>query len=407
MFSGKKPIFVARQPIYDADGNVTAYEVLFRRGMEGGAGVVTRTESAMSIVNAILEIGLNDLVGDKRAFINVTEELLLEDCLDVLPKDRVVIEVLENVRPLPEVVEAVRSLVCRGYTIALDDFVHHDSLRVFTDLATIVKLDVQGQDFDALRKATATVRRPGVQLLAEKVEDRPMYARCKRLGFDLYQGYFFMKPHVLAGSSMRTNRVSLLRLLTRLQDSNARIQDLEDIIRSDVTLSYRLLRLTHTVEAAARARIETVAQAIQFLGVRKVSSIAMLLALAGADDVPQELIVGAFTRAHMSESLARSRGMEEPSRVFLAGLLSVLDAIMNVPMEQALEMLPISDEIRDALVNPVCENAVARLLREVKAYELGDWDAVEHGLHRGRDAISAYLGAIKWSHEVETALEAA
>ncbi len=396
----QRPVYMARQPIYSVDGAVVGYELLFRRAHEGGAGNLSRSETAMALVNALVEIGLDRLVGDSVAYINVTEDLLLEDCLAALPKERVVLEILETVQPTPEIVRAVTDLKAHGYTIALDDFTRVGDLAPLVELASIVKVDVPGVAPSELGKLARQLKGPGRSLLAEKVEDRATYARCRNHGFDLFQGYYFMKPKVVEGQGMKTNRVSLLRLLAKLQDPDIRLNDLEEVIRADVTLSYRLIKLTNTVDVALRTPVQTVGQAIHFLGLRKVTSMATLLTLAGADDIPQELVVTAFTRAHMCENLARARHMAEPSKMFLAGLLSFLDAILSMPIEEALQALPLSDELREALIAPDADNDVAALLREVRAYEVGRFDALRDSTVQAH-ATDAYLSAVKWSEESE------
>lgn len=400
MGTSPRPVYMARQPIYAVDGSVVGYELLFRRAQDGGAGTLTRSESAMALVNALVEIGLDRLVGDRVAYINVTGELLLEDCLAALPKERVVLEILETVQPTPEIVRSVADLRAQGYTIALDDFTRFGDLAPLVELASIVKVDVPSVPPPDLAKLARQLKGNGRSLLAEKVEDRATYARCRNQGFDLFQGFYFMKPKVVEGQGMKTNRVSLLRLLAKLQDPDIRLNDLEEVIRADVTLSYRLIKLTNTVDVALRTPVQTVGQAIQFLGIRKVTSMATLLTLAGADDIPQELVVTAFTRAHMCENLARARHMAEPSKMFLAGLLSFLDAILSMPMEEALQALPLSDDLREALIHPEAGNEVASLLREVKAYELGRFDALQDPAVQAH-ATDAYLSAVKWSEESE------
>lgn len=405
MSTSPSTVFMARQPIYDRQRAVIGYELLFRRANTADAGAISRAESAQAVINSLVEIGLEELVGTGRAYINVGEDLLLEQCLEALPAERVVLEVLETVRPTPEVIQAVRRLKDLGYTIALDDFIYRPELEPLADLADIVKLDVLEADLRTLRKAVSTLKRPGVSLLAEKVETQSHFNRCLRLNFDFFQGYYFMRPQIITGQQVKANRASLLRLLARLQEPDISLREIEDVIRADVTLSYRLIKLTRSVDVAVRAQFETVAQAIQFLGIRKVTSIAMLLAMAGVDDLPQELVVTAFTRAHMCENLVRNRNLGDPNKAFLAGLLSMVDVIMNMPMDTALDMLPISNEIREALLDPRCPNYLARTLREVSAYERGQWDEVRDS-NLGEDLWNAYIGAVRTGREVERAVAA-
>ncbi|GIX48625.1 MAG: histidine kinase [Candidatus Tectimicrobiota bacterium] len=395
-------VFVGRQPIYDRQLDVFAYELLFRSGEANQARFVDGDlATSQVILNTFLEIGLDTIVGQKRAFINLTRGFLLQDCSHVFPAKRVVLEVLEDVHVDAELLAAVRRLAAAGYTIALDDFVYHERLRPLVELADIVKVDVLALDRETLREHVARLRPYGVRLLAEKVETQDDFAYCKDLGFDYFQGYFFCKPDVVRGQRRPANRLTLLQLLARLQDPEMEFGELEALVSRDVVLSYKLLRVVNAAFYGTR-KVDSLHQALLLLGTRVIASWASMILLAGIDDKPHELMLTALVRAKMCELLALATAQANPATSFTVGLFSALDALLDAPMADILRSLPLTEEVARALL--AHEGLLGQTLRCVLGYERGAWDDMPTlGLppHRVRDA---YLQALHWATETSSLL---
>ncbi|MCB8932127.1 MAG: HDOD domain-containing protein [Chthonomonadaceae bacterium] len=398
-------MFMARQPIYDGNTEVEAYELLFRRGDQGFAGDVNLADSASALTTAVVELGLEQLVGARRAFVNIPYELLVSDCLQVLPPDRVVIELLETIEPTLDVIEAVKKLKGQGYTIALDDYVFEGDLDALIDLADIIKVDVMGVDPQAVKSKIFKFRKRGIRLLAEKVETHEMFRLCRSIGFELFQGYFFAKPELMRGKGA-PGGIAVVQLLTKLQDPMVRLSELEGLINNDVSLNYRLLKLVRSAYVGVGGAVDSVGQALAFLGTRRTLALVSLLAMSGMNDKPDELLITAMIRARLCELAAAAAGLGPPEKFFTVGLMSVIDALLDMTMETLLPDLPLSDEINAALLGTDTESPLSELLRCVYALERGDWDKVSFLQVAPGALADAYVSAVRWAAETNQALAA-
>jgi EAL and modified HD-GYP domain-containing signal transduction protein len=381
-------MLVARQPIYDRQLKVAAYELLFRddganRAVIGDDDVAT----SQVLLGAFTEIGLKELVGERPAFLNVSTRFVVEGYALPLPRDQLVLELLERAPVTDELIGAMRRLRRDGYTIALDDFELTDATRPLLDLADIVKIDVLAVPRPALPGVVAELAPFGVQLLAEKVETHEDFEFCHELGFDLFQGYFFCKPKIVVGRGIPANRLTTIRLVSRMNEPGIDVGQLEDLISHDVGLSYRLLRYINSAFFGLRREITSVRQALFMLGLENIRRWATLLALAGVEDKPHELLVTALLRARMCELLAPTFGEPEGEALFTVGLFSVIDALMDASMEEVLASLPFSDDVVQALLHH--EGPKGRALHCVLACERGDVEEARRGA-----AADALLGAL-------------
>lgn len=392
-------VFIARQPIFDRELKVYAYELLFRRADVRDANVIDGDQATSQVIlNAFTVIGLDELVGPHPAFINMTRGFLLQDRRVPFPVDRVVLEVLETIEPDAEVVAALQDLSRQGYRLSLDDFIFHETLLPLVKLADIIKVDVMVLTPEQIRRHVEQLRPYKVQLLAEKVETREQYELCHELGFDYFQGYFLERPNVVRGTSIPTNRLPILNLLGALHRPDVEVEELEQIISQDVSLSYKLLRYLNSPLFALRRRIESIRQALVFIGANELRTWATLLALASASDKPQELMSTLMVRGKMCELLARKLKLKAPGNYFTIGLFSGLDSLLDAPLETILASLPLSDEVVAALLRH--EGEGGRLLECVLSYEHGEWDRIAQTKLPAQLVIDSYLEALHWGNEL-------
>lgn len=384
---------MARQAIYDPGRRIAGYELLYRNGHNPNAGQVTPEQSAQSLMNSLVDIGLGRLAGKQPAYINVDSELLCSPALHLLPQDKVVIELLETVEPTQEALQAVSALHEAGYKIALDDFEANDHTAKFIPYADIVKLDVLALG-PSLMRHLQIARRSNLTLLAEKVENRKEFETCLSLGVKMFQGYFFSSPEIVQGRSVPPNRLAAIQLLAQLQSPTATLDEIEELIVSDLALSHRLLRLVKSAQIAVPERMATIRCALMFLGAKAVAALASVLAMASSSEKAPTLLVTALARAKMCEFLAPKSRYADRSLFFTAGLFSVLDALLDISMETVLSQIVLEEEIATALLDHHADNEIATALRTVIAFERAEWESVEVGPVPVEDA---YYNAVDWA----------
>ncbi len=398
-------VFVGRQPIYNRKLDVVAYELLFRSSEANRAGVFDGDQATSQVLhNTFMEIGLDAIVGQKLAFINFTRDFILQDYTAVFPADRVVIEVLEDITVDAELIEGVRALSTQGYTIALDDFVYHDSLRPLVETADIIKVDVLALDRPALQHNVTQLHQYDAKLLAEKVETRDDFDYCCNLGFDYFQGYFLCQPDIVKGRRSPANRLTVVLLMAKLQEPKTEFEELEEIVRRDVSLSYKLLRVINSPLYGLSKQVDSIRQALLLLGKKFITTWVSLITLTGIGDKPHELMVTAMVRAKMCELLAEAMRQKGKEAYFTIGLFSVLDALLDSSMPEVLQSLPLADDISRALLYQ--EGVLGHTLQCVLAYERGNWDEVRCQDLDQRAIKDAYLQAIAWATAVSEKLEA-
>jgi len=391
-------IFVGRQPIFDRDSKLYAYELLFRDGSRDHAGVVDGDQATSRvIINAFLEIGLDRIVGPHRAFINFTRRFFTDRESLPLPAERVVLEVLEDVPPDAEVLAGLSEYVRDGYRVALDDFVFDESLRPLIELADIIKIDLMALSRGELEEQVRLLRAYDVKLLAEKVETEEEFEYCKQLGFDYFQGYFLCRPNIVQGTQLPPSRLGVLQLLAKLQDPAAEVSDLEEVIGHDVALSYKLLRYLNSAFFALPREVESLRAAVIYLGTQTIQRWASLLLLARLDERPSELMSQSLQRAKMCEMLAKLASRPHADSYFTVGLLSLLDAVMRVPLSKVVEALPLTSEVCDALLR--FEGPYGEALASVIAYEQGYFQEAQFSELAPAQMTEAYLEAVSWANE--------
>jgi len=356
---------VGRQPILLQNLDVYGYELLFREDGDRAASFTDGERATASVVtNSLLDIGLDAVVESKQAFINVSEDMLLNFDFACLPAATVVLEILENVRASPEVLARLEILKSEGFRIALDDFVYSDQLEPLIEFADVVKLELPKIAPHELRRHVEQLRTSGVDLiLAEKVESYEEFERCELEGIDLFQGFFFCRPRLVKERRLPTHILSVVRLLLELQSSDATISTLARSIQTNPTITYKVLRYANTVQFGDSCKIESLEHALTMMGLRRLKSIVLMMFISSrGQDKPPELFKMALIRARVCELLARDLDLEEPERYFTVGVLSTLDAIIDRPMPDLLDSLELSDDINAALLKR--EGSLGKVLLE-------------------------------------------
>ncbi len=398
--------FVARQPIFTRELEVIAYELLFRQGLEQQAFAGTDGTQASSSVlsDSFLSIGLKAMTDHKVAFINFTRDLLLMDLATLFSPDDIVVEILEDVEPDPPVTAAVRQLRNQGYLVALDDFEYAPKYDPLIDLANIIKVDFSLSNEEQRRGYVEMFQPQGIRMLAEKVETQEDFRAAKAMGYDYFQGYFFSKPVVLTSERIPENKFNSLVLIKEANKSEPAVDDMEEIIKRDVALTYKLLRYINSAFFGLRNEIHSVRQALTLLGSKNVRKWASLVALSGlAEDQPTEMILASLIRARLCESLAPMTGFDRRDQdLFLLGMFSLLDAMMGMPMKRILEDIPLAEDVKKALLGD--ENRMALINRAIAAYEAADWPRFEDcGNQIGlavQEVPDIYVSSVDWAQKI-------
>jgi EAL and modified HD-GYP domain-containing signal transduction protein len=394
--------FVARQPIFDRRRRLCAYELLFREGpVNAFPGIDGDAASAKVLSDCFLGVGLERLTGGHKAFVNFTGRFLLQQVPALFPRDQIVVEVLEDVVPDRELITACRALVARGYTLALDDFVYREELRPLVELASIVKIDFRNAACGRVQETVAWLAGYPAKLLAEKVETGEEFARATAMGFTYFQGYFFSRPEVVRGRELEPSQASLFQVLAEVHRQEVDIARLEALFKTDLAMAYKLLCYINSAFFHRGRDIESIRHAIVLLGLREVRQLVALLMTARlAGDKPDALVRSSIVRARFCERLGqRSHFRDDGNELFLLGLFSLMDAILDMEMPLILERLPLGVHLKQALLQG--RGPLARFLEVVQAYESGCWDDC---LARATDGgicvthlVEDYLEAIGWA----------
>jgi EAL and modified HD-GYP domain-containing signal transduction protein len=349
--------FLARQPILGRDQRITAYELLFRAaGEHDDARLTDGAAATAAVISHASQLGLEQVVGNKRAFVNVDEVVLMDDYVRFLPPNKVILEILETVKPTEPLLARVAELKKLGFKFALDDVVNHsEEVDKLLALVDIVKIDLQGVAPEALGHLMTSLRKSGKKLLAEKVETQQEFRLCMELGFDYFQGYYFARPVILSGRKITPSEMAILHL-QRLINSEADDATIETAVKRDPVISLNLLRLVNSRAAGPERRIESVAEALTKLGrkqLRRWLQILMFAAPGSRVELNSPLLQLATTRGKLLELMslqARPGDVVGAERAFTAGIMSLADALFSMPMADILENVELADDVRVALL---------------------------------------------------------
>jgi EAL and modified HD-GYP domain-containing signal transduction protein len=396
--------YVARQPILDLNGRVHAYELLYRSGSEtafhGDSDMATRTMLDNTVI-----FGLEKLTDGVPAFINCTAEVLTEQLVNVLPPSMTVLEILETVEPTPEVIEACRKLKVAGFRLALDDFVWEEKFEPLVKLANYIKVDFMLSGKSEREKLLQRLEGLPVTLLAEKVETQQEYEQAREEGFTLFQGYYFCRPVLLRNRKIPSNWISYLQVLQLMQRNPVDMSKLSVLIKRDAALTYRLLRLVNSPMFARRQEVRSIREALLMVGEDACRHMVILAITSEMNKGrPAEILRMSIVRGRCCELAAEYCALN-PTEQYLLGMLSLLPAMLCVPMEELIPLLSLRKSIREALLGKAVNERC--LLHWLECYEHGDWVKCDEiirssGLNE-TELLRCYGEALLWAEDTLSA----
>ncbi len=397
---------IGRQPILDRNEQVVAYELLFRSAASPDSASVWNASQATAnvIVNALSGFGLEQVLGGYKGFINMELDMLMSDFISILPRDHVVLELLETLKVTPELVDRCRLLKDQGFTLALDDHEFDPIYNELYNIVEIIKVDLLQSPVESLADMIDRFSPYPLQLLAEKVETREQYLRCRDMGFDLFQGYYFAKPSLMEKKRFDDANAHLLKLM-RLLIEDAETDTIEQAFRESPGLTYKLLLLVNSVSIGVRVKVQNVRHAISTLGRQQIKRWAQLCLFATNESTGLEnpLVEMAAVRAAFMEEMAVrlpqfAGNHDAPDQAFMAGTLSLLETIYNISIDEVISSLHLSDEVGEALTGR--SGIFGKLLQLAELFEQMEFEKTasqlaELGLSQ-EDVLAAQIKAYSW-----------
>lgn len=402
-------LFLGRQPILDVNQNLVAYELLFRSADCLHANVTDEVQAcAHVIVHALSNFGIQNTLGKNKGYINVSHAILMTDALELLPKEQVVIELLESISPSSEVINRCRDLKNKGFTLALDDHLYHPSFTPLYELVDIIKIDLLQDSKLPLSEVVKDLRHWPLVLLAEKVETHEQFNFCRELGFEMFQGYYFAKPMVIQQKSVNIGTLTLMRLMDQVL-KDAEVREIEETFKQNPELIYNLLRLVNSVYMGMREKITALRHAISILGREHLKRWIMLSLYATGDKgttasplMEMAAVRGKFMELLVGKQSIRATAGDYADRAFMTGVLSLIDVLFNVKMEDVIKHCNVSDDVRGALLER--SGLMGNLLLIAEHLEQTRYDELALLLKRiqlsSADFSAAQLEAIKWANRI-------
>jgi EAL and modified HD-GYP domain-containing signal transduction protein len=397
--------YAARQPILDIDKNLFAYELLFRDSIVNVFPGIDGDEATTKMIEASnFNLGISEFTGNKPAFINFTLETLIKGYPETLTTDELVVEILETVKPGKKLLAICKDLHQKGYTIALDDYIHQTVWQHFYPFVHIIKVDWQTTSVETIKEIKVAIENfPHIKLLAEKVETYEQYNQALELGFELFQGFFFAKPEMVKTKNLSPSQIAMAELLYETSKTEVDLANITAVFEHDVTLSYKLLRYANSAIFKRRAEISTIKQALVTLGSAELKRFLGLMFAANINpEKPSELINSAMARAKFCDLMAKEVNSPiDQAIAFLTGLLSLIDAIVDEDLESILSKLPLAQEIKDTLLTR--KGDMAALIMLLEFIERAEWSKTavimkRLGLEKA-SVLKHYNEAIAWADE--------
>ena len=398
-------VYIARQPILNDNGQIVAYELLYR-GKSQTMDISDGNAATLNVINnTFINIGFDDVIDKGRAFINFTGDLIKRGVPTMFNNEKIVIEILEDVKPEKEVIEKILQLKELGFTIALDDFVLDYEYDEIIKLADIVKIDFLLTDKLERLRIAYRLKKFDVKLLAEKVETNEEYIEAKKIGCKYFQGFFFEKPQIIKGVNIKSLNVNHISALNELKKEEPNYKKLTKIVKRDFSMTFKFLKLVNSVAFYSRKRVESLDVALVRIGFNEINKYIFVLMLEDLTiGTPQAVAETALIRARFAEQISKnSKFREDNDKFFLAGLFSLIDVIMHKNKEEALKEIPISMDVKNALSEKE-DNAYSKMIELLESYERGNFDKIDELINyfniNLQKANEEYFKAIEWEKQI-------
>lgn len=391
-------VFVARQPVFDAQKNIFGYELLFRTGYSNSFPEIDGETATSSLLStSFFTVGIENISAGKKVFINFTEELLNSNAPMLFPADKIIVEVLEDVPATPEIILACKKLVDNNYALALDDFIYQKDLQPLIQLAQIIKIDFKETSLDEIRKIVARLKGFQCELLAEKIETYQEFEQAVEMGFSYFQGYFFARPEVLPNKDISVSQLTVLQLINEVNRSDVDIERIKQLVKQDLSVSYKLLHYLNIENYFVDEPFSSIDEAISFLGLERIKSFVSLVAAGKlSEQKPSELMKTAIIRARFLEQVGEETG-QDGKEFFMLGLFSLIDAMLDNTMTYLATKLPLSEPIWQALLER--KGTLLPYLELVESYESCKWSCIDNQLALvgipGSRILEFYLNALR------------
>ncbi len=369
-------VFMARQPIFTAEKKIFGYELLFRNGLENAfPGVDGDVATSNLLSNIFFPFDFNEILGGKPGLINFTKKLILQNIPLLLPKEHFIVEVLEDIEPENNVIEALSLLKEKGFSIALDDFIYHKKFHPMMELSTIIKFDIKETPLNTLVDIVQKIKSDyDVTILAEKIETYGEFELAKEMDFTLFQGYFFSKPEMLSTRGIASSKITKLELINEIGKSELNLEKTEELIKNDAAISFKLLKFINSAYFIRLVPIDTIKEAITYIGTEELRKFIKIVVLADLNtDKPNELVRTCVIRAKMCEKLGGifSTNLKK-EELFTLGLFSLMDAMLDCKMADILKHITFSDKMQKALLGE--DKEFSKILKIVISIDQGDWE---------------------------------
>jgi len=396
-------ILFARQSIYSKNRDVEYYELLFRNADNAFDPSINDEDATFEVITNNYSNVIND--GETKTvpcFIKVTDELLLNGKLPDLPKGHFVLELLGRSNITPELVERLKELGKQGVRLALSDYDPRERrFDVLLNIVHILKLDLRRLGIDSMPSLMAKLRPFGLELLADKVESKEQFLRCVEMGFSFYQGFFLSEPATAKGKKISANKLVLLQMLAEIDKPNATANSIEEIALNDPNLTFKILKVVNSAAFSTPKEIVSLSHAITLLGMNQIKRWIIIFMTASGGKSSGDLVNNMLVRGRMCELISEMSGQQDPISYFMVGLLSQLDALLNIEMEELLTQMPLTADISAAILSH--EGMMGEILGDVKYYQHGDFEAIRGSL-ASKFYQMAYRHSINWADQVMKAL---
>ncbi|MBT7443107.1 MAG: HDOD domain-containing protein [Methylococcales bacterium] len=392
-------VFIARQPIYSFANELFAYELLYRHDNKNQSDIDDETDATIqTLMNALVHIGLSNIVGKNLAFVNLSEAFLYKSYAIPFTPEQIAFDISLRIPCNEKTLKGVKRLRKKGYTVAISYSPKTKNRQAFYKIADIIRVNQQSIPMQDLVKAFNSLKCfPGKRLL-EGIETREQFNSSSKIFPDFYQGFYFRKPQIISAQKIPSNRMAALNLLSKLQDDDVEVTEIDELIKQDVTLSLKLMRSINSARYGLPREVSSISEAVVYLGLVYIKQWATLVILANIDDKPQELILSSLIRSKMCELIATDLKRENTSTYALIGLFSLVDALMDAYMGEILAHLPFSTDIVDAL--HFGKGPYSDIFNCVTAYDSGDWEFKNDLALSTEEKQQYYVTSVQWATEI-------